>query len=112
MITPTICTIVASRNAQSSVSYADANQEIVNPRPANREDCQAEARETGGEVALGQQVGKLFAGHTKRHDKGEVIQQLKRRRRPVRLIRIAARHHSKAVRPCQFRSGHRQRPIR
>jgi hypothetical protein len=27
MITPTICTIVASRNAQSSVSYADANQE-------------------------------------------------------------------------------------
>ena len=27
MITPTICTIVASRNAQSSVSYAEANQE-------------------------------------------------------------------------------------
>ena len=27
MITPTICTIVASRNTQSSVSYAEANQE-------------------------------------------------------------------------------------
>jgi hypothetical protein len=27
MITPTIWTIVASRNAQSSVSYAEANQE-------------------------------------------------------------------------------------
>ena len=27
MITPTICTIVASRKAQSSVSYADANHE-------------------------------------------------------------------------------------
>ncbi len=27
MITPTICTIVATRKAQSSVSYADANQE-------------------------------------------------------------------------------------
>jgi hypothetical protein len=27
MITPIICTIVASRKAQSSVSYADANHE-------------------------------------------------------------------------------------
>ena len=27
MITPIICTIVASRKAQSSVSYAEANQE-------------------------------------------------------------------------------------
>jgi hypothetical protein len=40
-------------------------------------------------VAFGQQVGKLFAGHSKRNYKGEVIQQLQRRRRPVRLIRIA-----------------------
>jgi hypothetical protein len=27
MITPTICTIVATRNTQSSLSYADANHE-------------------------------------------------------------------------------------
>jgi hypothetical protein len=27
MITPTICTMVARRNAQSSVSYAEANHE-------------------------------------------------------------------------------------
>jgi len=26
-ITPTICTIVATRNTQSSLSYAEANQE-------------------------------------------------------------------------------------
>jgi len=29
MITPTIYTIVASRNAQSSVSYAEANHELT-----------------------------------------------------------------------------------
>ena len=41
-------------------------------------------------MAFGEQVRKLVAGHSKRHDKGEVIQQLQRRCRPVPLIRIAA----------------------
>jgi hypothetical protein len=41
-------------------------------------------------MALGEQVRKLFAGYSKRNYKSEVIQQLKRRRRPVPLIRIAA----------------------
>ena len=41
-------------------------------------------------MAFGEQVCKLFAGHSKRNDKGEVVQQLKRRCRPVPLIRIAA----------------------
>ena len=62
----------------------------VNPCPANREDCQDKGREAGGKMAFGEQVRKLLAGHSKRHDKGEVIQQLQRRCRPVPLIRIAA----------------------
>src|SRR6266511_2496450 len=92
MITPTICTIVAIRNTQSSVSYADANQlklihaqQIVktphpNPiSPARR--CPSASK-----------VRELVRRLTERHYEGQVVQQFQRRRRPVLLARVTPRH--------------------
>ena len=85
MITPTICTIVASRNAQSSVVVRRCEPGEVDPCPANREDCQAKAAvRPAAKWPSASRWANCSPATPNAHDKGEVIQQLKRRRRPGR----------------------------
>jgi hypothetical protein len=56
-------------------------------------------------------VGELLAGNSECHDEGQVVQQLKGRRRPVQFIWIAAGHHSKAVSARLLGNGHGRRLI-
>jgi hypothetical protein len=58
-------------------------------------------------MTFGQQVGKLFTGHTKRDHERQVVQQLERSRCPVLFVRIAPRHHSQAVGSRLFQAAHR-----
>ncbi len=64
----------------------------IDPRPADGEARQAEARERDAIMAGGERVGELRSGKAETQDESEVEQELERRRDAMRFMRIAAGH--------------------
>jgi hypothetical protein len=90
MVAPTICTIVAMRRGQSSVSKADENQEKF-IRPEHCEHAQQQAGEGRADMAFGHPVRELVGRLPDGDDKHQVVQQLQRGRRAPAHVRVAPR---------------------
>ena len=70
-----------------------------------------EREQPGADVVLGEHVGELVGGDAEGDHERQVEEQLQRRRHPVLLVRVAARHPADAVhlrrhRPLRFSLTH------
>ena len=97
MMTPTICTMVSSAVDPVVGVVGRREPAEVDPRPADRERREREAEQPGADVVLGEHVRELGRGDAERDDEGQVEQQFQRRRDPMLLVRIAARHRPDAM---------------
>ena len=96
-MTPNICTIVASRKTQSSVSYADANQVKLIQAHDTANVAKAKPMIPSPDVVVGEEAGELVGRHPERDDERQVEEQLQRRGGAVHLVRVAAAHRDQAV---------------
>jgi hypothetical protein len=76
---------------------------VADPRPRDREHREGEAQHAGAHVVLGDVVGELVGGLAERDHEDQVVEQLQRRGRAVRLVRVTAGQATPTV--TQVRDG-------